>query len=101
MGLFDGLTLAIKVTPRARHDAIGGWIDAADGKRLEIRLHAQPADGEANAALVKLLAKTFGLRQADVEIVQGGASRMKRVRLNGEQAALSAMLDRHLEGIKS
>jgi uncharacterized protein (TIGR00251 family) len=89
--------LAVKVTPRAKRDGIGNWIDSPDGKRLEIRLHAMPADGEANAALIKLVAKFFGLRQTDVEITHGGASRLKLLRLKGDEAALAAILNQHLE----
>jgi uncharacterized protein (TIGR00251 family) len=91
------MKLAVKVTPRATRDGIGGWVDTPDGKRLEVRLHAMPADGEANAALVKFVAKFFGLRQADVEITHGGASRLKRLSLKGDEAALADILNRHLE----
>ncbi|WP_221795833.1 DUF167 domain-containing protein [Aquisediminimonas sediminicola] len=91
------MLLAVKVTPRAKRDGIGGWVETPDGKRLEVRLHAMPADGEANAALIKLIAKFFGLRQADVEITQGGASRLKRLKLKGDDAALADILTHHLE----
>lgn len=91
------MKLAVKVTPRAKSDGIGGLVDTPDGKRLEVRLHAMPADGEANAALIRLIAKFFGLRQADVEIMQGGASRLKRLSLKGDETALADILNRHLE----
>ena len=38
-----------------------------------------PADGAANEAVVKLLAKALGISRAEVRIVSGAASRHKRV----------------------
>jgi hypothetical protein len=54
---------------------------------LKVQLNAPPVDGEANAALIALMAKTFGLKKKDVEIVSGETSRRKRVRLNGTSLA--------------
>ena len=38
-----------------------------------------PADGAANDALVRLLAKALGIRRSEVEIVSGHTSRNKRI----------------------
>ena len=72
--------LAIKVTPRSAKPGIGGWREGVDGRQeLEVRLAEAPADGAANDALVKLLAKALGVSRAEVKIVSGAASRHKRV----------------------
>ena len=72
--------LAIKVAPRSAKPGIGGWRAAADGREeLEVRVAEAPADGAANEAVVKLLAKALGIGRAEVRIVSGAASRHKRV----------------------
>ena len=54
--------LAVRLTPRGGRDAIDGWATGADGRPyLKVRVSAPPVEGEANAALTVLLAKTFGL----------------------------------------
>ncbi len=66
--------LRVRVTPRASRDAIAGFDDAG---RLRIRVTAPPADGAANAAVTKLLAKALGLAPRDVVLVRGATSRDK------------------------
>jgi hypothetical protein len=72
--------LAIRVTPRSARPGIGGWREGADGRgELEVRVAEAPADGAANAAVVKLLAKTLGISRSEVSIISGAASRHKRI----------------------
>ena len=72
--------LAIRVTPRSARPGIGGWRQGADARdELEVRVAEAPADGAANAAVVKLLAVALGLAKSQVSIVSGHASRHKRV----------------------
>jgi uncharacterized protein len=78
-----GVELDVLVVPRSSRNKIVGEHEG----RLKIQLNAPPVDGEANAALVELLAKTFGLKKRDVEIVSGETGRRKRVRLNGTSPA--------------
>ena len=73
------LFFAARVVPRAAKSEIAGEIDGA----LKIRLAAPPVDGAANAELVKLLAKTFGVSKSEVEIIGGAASRTKQIRIKG------------------
>ena len=74
--------LAIRVTARSAKPGIGGWRAGGDGREeLEVRVAEAPADGAANAAVVKLLAKALGLSRSEVAIVSGQASRHKRVAL--------------------
>jgi uncharacterized protein YggU (UPF0235/DUF167 family) len=51
-------------------------------------------EGEANAALVKLLARTAGVPARDVHLVAGLSARVKRVKIVGATAALSAALSK-------
>jgi uncharacterized protein (TIGR00251 family) len=51
--------------------------------RLKVQLAAPPVDGEANAALVDLLASVLHVRKGDVEILRGDTGRRKTVRVAG------------------
>lgn len=70
---------AVKVVPRASRSEIVGEIDGA----LKIRLASPPVDGAANAELIKLLAKQFRVSKAEIEIISGLTSKIKRVRIDG------------------
>jgi uncharacterized protein (TIGR00251 family) len=72
--------LPIRVTPRSAKPGIGGWRADADGREeLEVRVAEAPADGAANEAVIRLLAKALGVSRSEVEIVAGAASRHTRV----------------------
>ncbi len=95
----DGLMLAVRLTPRGGRDAIDGIELLADGSAvLKVRVRAAASEGEANAALVRLMAKTLRIAPRDVSLVAGAASRIKRLKLAGNGAALAAVLARHVEG---
>ena len=63
----------VLVKPGASQEKI---IENEDGS-LVIYLRAKPHDGEANAALVKLLSKHFHTAKSNVEIVRGQKGRQK------------------------
>ena len=74
-----GLILAVHVQPGAREDAAAGLHDG----RLRLRVAAPPVEGAANARVVEVVARLFGLRRADVELVAGESSRRKDLALAG------------------
>jgi uncharacterized protein (TIGR00251 family) len=89
----DGLLVAVRLTPKGGRDAIDGVEVLADGKPvLKARVRAAPSDGEANEALIRLLAKTLGVPRRDVSLDAGATARIKRVRIVGDGAALAARL---------
>ena len=49
------------------------------GAQLTIYLREKPIDGEANAALIKLLAKHFGVAKSCINIKTGAHGRKKLV----------------------
>lgn len=51
----------------------------SDDGVLTVYLRAKPHDGEANAALVKILSKYFDVAKSRIEIVGGAKSRNKVV----------------------
>ena len=74
--------IAIYVTPRSAKPGIGGWRSVADGREeLEVRVAEAPADGAANVAVIRLLAKALGVSRSEITIVAGATSRHKRVQL--------------------
>ncbi len=78
-----GVTLAVKVVPRARRDEIAG----VEGQALKVRLNAPPVEGKANEALVKFLAARLGVKRTEVEILRGETARHKLVRVEGMTGA--------------
>jgi hypothetical protein len=91
--------LAVRLTPRGGRDAIDGVETLADGNVvLRARVRAAASEGEANAALVRLVAETCGVAPRHVSLVAGATSRIKRLMIAGDSAALAAALARHMEG---
>ncbi|MDI6624280.1 MAG: DUF167 domain-containing protein [Brevundimonas sp.] len=72
--------LPVRLTPGAASDRIDGWDVDADGRPvLKVRVRARPVEGEANVALIKLLAKTLGVPKSSVTLDRGGQSRTKMI----------------------
>jgi uncharacterized protein (TIGR00251 family) len=92
-----GATLAVRVTPKAARDRVLGLSEAAgSGVALKLAVHAPPRDGEANDALISLLASHFGLRKGDLRIAAGAGSRHKLVHIAGDPAILGDQLEQGL-----
>lgn len=71
--------LAVKAQPGASRERIVGRL----GDAVKVAVTAPPEKGKANQAVAKLLAREFGVPSGAVEVVMGGGSRLKRVRLRG------------------
>lgn len=69
-------TIHVRVTPRAS----GNRIERKDGK-WKIYVTAAPADGQANSAVIQLLAKMLKLPKSSIVIVAGHTSREKTIEL--------------------
>jgi uncharacterized protein (TIGR00251 family) len=78
-----GLTLRVRVQPRASREALGGEREGA----LVVRLTAPPVDGAANEALVRVLGKALGVAPSAVRVVAGTTGRNKVVAVAGLDAA--------------
>ena len=76
--------LAVRLTPGASADRIDGWgVDAEGRPVLKVRVRARPVEGEANEALVRLLAKALGVPKSAVAVQRGGQSRTKMIDVAG------------------
>ena len=89
----DGLELCVRVTPRGGRDAIDGLEVLSDGRRvLKVRVRAAPADGAANEAVRRLLARVLGLPASAVSLESGATARMKTFSIAGAAEPLAATL---------
>jgi len=73
----------VLVQPRASRARVGPIHDG----RLKISVTAPPVDGEANTAVIELLAKELRVARGAVEVIAGMTSRRKTVRVTGVTAA--------------
>jgi uncharacterized protein (TIGR00251 family) len=90
-----GVAVTVRLTPKGGRDAIDGIEALADGSSvLKVRVRAIPSNGEANAALGRVLAKALAVPPRDVEIISGHTSRIKRVKISGDAAALTLALEK-------
>jgi uncharacterized protein (TIGR00251 family) len=95
----DGVQVKLKVVPRASRACIDGLVTDAQGvARLRLRVTAAPAEGEANEAVTKLLAKTLRIPASSIAIVAGAHDRNKTVHIRGEAEALLERLRSMFEG---
>jgi len=91
----DGVELTIRLTPKGGRDAIDGVGALADGRiALMARVRAAPADGEANAALIRLIAKVVGVPLRDIALTAGITARVKRLVISGDGLTLIAALEK-------
>jgi uncharacterized protein len=91
----NGVVIAVRLTPKGGRDAIDGIETRSDGGCvLKVRVRAIPSEGEANAALGRVLAKALSVPPRDVEIISGHTSRIKRVKISGDAPALTLALEK-------
>jgi uncharacterized protein (TIGR00251 family) len=87
----DGVSLAIKLQPRASANEIG----EAVGAELRVKVTAPPVDAQANEALLSLLARQLDCPRSAIQLLRGHTSRHKVVKLHGLSAkAVLAKLPR-------
>jgi hypothetical protein len=91
----NGVTLTIRLTPKGGRDAIDGVEVMSDGRTvLKVRVRAAPSEGEANAALIRLIAKTMGVPPRNVVLAAGATGRLKRLMISGDGPTLVAALEK-------
>jgi uncharacterized protein (TIGR00251 family) len=71
--------LRLRVAPGAARAGVVG----RHGEAWKVRVAAAPERGQANAAVIALLADTLALPRSSVSLVSGGGSRDKVVELAG------------------
>ena len=96
----QGISVALRVTPRGGRDDIDGIETLANGRSvIRVRVRAIADGGEANRAVTELVAKALGVSKAKVRILSGTTSRLKQIAVDGDPAKLGAAL-RELTALK-
>lgn len=79
----DGVAIDVLVTPRSSRARFG----PGHGDRIKVAVTAPPVDGEANAAVIEVIARALGVGRAAVEVSAGHTSRRKTVTVRGLDVA--------------
>lgn len=96
-----GLTLRIKITPRARvsevtslqDDETSSSLRLFQEKILKISLKEPPEKGRANAALLKLLSRTWKIPKTSLHLMTGETSSLKVLLITGDPEELQKTLE--------
>ena len=98
----DGLLVAIRLTPKASRDRVTGILAEADGgTRIKVSVTAVPEKGQANRALIKILARQWTLPKSHISIIRGLTGRRKTVLVSGDPIQLSERLQAWLENLSA
>ena len=73
------MSFHVRVIPRASKPGIAG----TRGRALLVRLQSPPVEGAANAELIEIIAKAFGVPKRSVSIASGEHAKLKRLTIDG------------------
>ena len=78
---------AVPGAPKTELGKVNEWRGS-----LQIKVAAQPREGEANDELIRFLAETVGVPRSSVRILKGGASRHKTVEIDAPKEKVEKAL---------
>jgi uncharacterized protein YggU (UPF0235/DUF167 family) len=88
--------MAVRLTIQAHPAARSDRVELVDAETVGVWVRARPIDGQANAAIERVLAAALGLRPRQVRIVAGATGRRKIVEIDlPDQLALRRRLLAH------
>ncbi len=89
----QGISVALRVTPRGGRNDIDGVETLANGRSVvKVRVRTIAEGGEANRAVTELLAKALHVPKARVRLLSGATSRLKQIAVDGDPAKLGEAL---------
>jgi uncharacterized protein YggU (UPF0235/DUF167 family) len=89
----DGCVIVrVRLTPKSSIESVDGVAQSAEGAALAARVRAVPAEGAANAAVEKLIARWLDVPKSTVRVTAGGKSRIKSLTISGETNCLEQRL---------
>ncbi len=95
----DALAVRVRVTPCGGRDAVDGLGTLSDGRAvLKIRVRATAANGAANEAVQRTLARALGYPVLAVTLAAGATARLKTLVVAGDGGQLAVALDRLSRG---
>jgi uncharacterized protein len=90
-----GVALTVRLTPRGGRDAIDGIEVLSDGRCvLKARVRAPASEGEANAELIRLIARALGVAPRSIALAAGATARIKRLTIAGDGGTIVAALEK-------
>ena len=94
----DGICIDIRLTPMASVSKIIGIRPSSDeGQMLTVYVTAVPEKGKANAALLKMLAKCWGIPKTSLGIRAGSKDRHKTIFVNSLDADILVRIKKSIE----
>src|SRR3979411_730636 len=89
----QGVSVALRVTPRGGRDEIDGVETLANGRSVvKVRVRAIAEGGEANRAVTELLAKALGVPKGKGRVLCATTPRPKQIAVDGDPAKLGEAL---------
>lgn len=89
----EGIEVTVRATPKGGRDALDGIAQLSDGREvLKVRVKVAPQDGQATAAVARVIAQAAGVAPSRVSLTSGATARVKVFRIEGEADALAAAL---------
>ena len=74
----ENILLKVYLQPKSsKNEVVGPYRDG-----IKVKVTAPPIDGKANEALIRFLAKKFGIPPSCIEIIKGLHSREKTLRIS-------------------
>ena len=86
----------VRLTPRSSIESIGGVGQTAEGAAVLARVRAVPSEGEANAALERVVARWLDVPKGTVRVTHGAKSRVKSLTISGETGCIERRLKARL-----
>ena len=88
-----GVSVSLRVTPRGGRDDFEGIETLANGRSvIKVRVRAIAEGGEANRAVIALLANALGVPRTKVRLLSGATSRIKQIAVDGDPKRLGESL---------
>lgn len=82
----------VRLTPKSSLEAVEGVGATAEGAAFLARVRSAPSDGEANAALERLVARWLDVPKSTVRLTHGAKSRVKSLTISGDLGCLEQRL---------
>jgi len=88
----DGVTVSVRLTPKAKNPGFNGVQAQLDGIVLKIDVTEAPERNRANNALLALLSRAWHIPKSALRVVSGQTSRNKLVHVAGDPDQLNETL---------
>ncbi len=76
--------ISVKVTPNSRENSVLRDVDLFENVIFKVKVSAQPQDGKANEAVIKIIAQYFKILKKNVKIISGLTSGFKILEIYDE-----------------